>query len=499
MKKGYLLLIIASFNAEMFCFAQQTKIDSLLTLLKTDKEDTNRAIHCYTLCRQYEYIGNYDTAIILGKQALDLSKKLTFNKGIANSYNNIGNVYYNQGNYTDAIKNHLAALKIREQIGNKQGIANSYNNIGNVYHIQGNYPDALKNHFAALKIREQIGDKQGIASSYNNIGNVYYSQGNYPDALKNQLAALKIREQIGDKQGIAYSYNNIGNVYNSQGNYPDALKNYFASLKIREQLDDKQGIGASYNNIGNVYANQAALPLTSLHKRGELLADALKNQLASLKIKEQIGDKDGIASCYINIGSLAVKQNRPLEANQWLQKALVISKELGNKDEIRDSYSGLSEADSLMGNYKAAFEYHKLFIIYRDSLNNEETKKKSLQASMQYEFDKKEIAAKAEQDKLDAINAEEKQKQRIVIYAVAGLLILVAVFALFMYKRFRITNRQKVIIEKQKKLVDKAYEELHEKNKEIIDSIHYAKRIQTALITSEKYIANCLNRLMKSN
>jgi hypothetical protein len=46
-------------------------------------------------------------------------------------------------------------------------------------------------------------------------------------------------------------------------------------------------------------------------------------------------------------------------------------------------------------------------------------------------------------------------------------------------------------------MVDHAYEELHEKNKEVMDSIRYAKRIQTALITSEKYIANSLKRLMK--
>jgi hypothetical protein len=90
-----------------------------------------------------------------------------------------------------------------------------------------------------------------------------------------------------------------------------------------------------------------------------------------------------------------------------------------------------------LGNYKAAFEHHKLFIIYRDSLN----KKKSLQANMQYEFDKKEIANKAEQDKLDAINKEEKKKQQIVIYAVAGLLVLVGVFAVFMYNRFRISKK----------------------------------------------------------
>ena len=78
------------------------------------------------------------------------------------------------------------------------------------------------------------------------------------------------------------------------------------------------------------------------------------------------------------------------------------------------------------------------------------------------------------------------------------MLLIVVIFSLFLFKRFKVTERQKTIIEKQKKLVDNAYNELHEKNKEVMDSIRYAKRIQTALITSEKYIANSLNRLIKN-
>jgi uncharacterized membrane protein (DUF106 family) len=56
------------------------------------------------------------------------------------------------------------------------------------------------------------------------------------------------------------------------------------------------------------------------------------------------------------------------------------------------------------------------------------------------------------------------------------------------FNRFRVTNKQKKIIEVQKTQVDAAFEKLHEKNKEVLDSIHYAKRIQSALMPNEKYI-----------
>ncbi len=430
----------------LFQYLQAQNLDSLWKVYNnTSQADTNRLKAIHKIAWSYSS-NNPDTAIILAGQELKLARQTKQRKYEARALNTIGVSYTNNGDYPLALKNNFASLKINEEIKYKKGIASSYNNIGDIYMNQGNYPEALKNHFAALKIREEIKDKKGIAYSYNGIGIIYNNQRNYPEALKNHFAALKIREEIKDKKGIAYSYGNIGVNYMNQGNYPEALKNYFASLKINEELKDKNGIAGVLVNLGQSYA----------------------------------------------------MLNKTKEAKNYLDKALQLSKEISNKNYIKSCYGNLTSLDSLMGNYKAAFEYQKLYIIYSDSLNNEETKKKSLQSSMQYEFDKKEITAKAEQNKLDAINAEEKKKQRIVIYAVAGLLLLVGVFAVFMFNRFRITQKQKAVIEEQKVMVDKAYEELHEKNKEVMDSIHYAKRIQTALITSEKYITNSLNRLMKN-
>ena len=85
-----------------------------------------------------------------------------------------------------------------------------------------------------------------------------------------------------------------------------------------------------------------------------------------------------------------------------------------------------------------------------------------------------------------------------MIFAVAGVLLVVVVFSFFLFQRFRLAQKQKVIIEDQKVMVDKAYEHLHEKNKEVMDSIHYARRIQRALITPEPYIHARLTKLKKN-
>lgn len=75
------------------------KIDSLLTLLKSDKEDTNKVKHLYTLCNNYRKIGEYSKGLLSAKQAMELAQNLNWKMGVAVSLNNIGVIYREQGNY----------------------------------------------------------------------------------------------------------------------------------------------------------------------------------------------------------------------------------------------------------------------------------------------------------------------------------------------------------------------------------------------------------------
>jgi hypothetical protein len=109
---------------------------------------------------------------------------------------------------------------------------------------------------------------------------------------------------------------------------------------------------------------------------------------------------------------------------------------------------------------------------------------------MQYTYEKKELEAKAEQDKKDAIaKAELKQKEKERNYFIAGFG-LVVVLALFILRGYKQKQKANKLILAQKHLVD-------EKQREILDSIHYAKRIQTALLPNEKYIKRKLSQLNK--
>ena len=485
MKKLFPLIILNSvfLIINSFCFAQNRKIDSLQNVLKITKEDTIKlntlnALSWVLLNENKDEVSlKYAREALLFANSLPMEYIKIRGKGMATAYTTIGVLFYKEGKLSESLKSHAASLKIKEAIQDKKGIANSYSNIGIIYNEQGNYPEALRIQLISLKLREELGDQALSAASYNNIGLIYLNQSNYPKALKNFYLSLKLKQEKGDKNGVAIAYTNIGNIYKNQGEYSDALTNYFTALKIFELINKKRGAAATYTNIGNLY-----LKLNNYE-------EALKNFTKSLKIETEIKEKSGIANCYYGLGELNVRLNKLTEAKMYYNKSLSLSKEIGNKFDICTDYNQLSILDSIQGNWKSAFENHQLFILYRDSLFNETNTKKTIQSQMQYDFDKKQAIAQAEQEKKDIITTAKSKKQKLILLFVFAGLFFVIVFAGFILRSLRITSKQKKIIEIKNKEAELQKKIIEEKNKDITDSIYYAKQIQDALMGENEHIS----------
>ena len=203
----------------------------------------------------------------------------------------------------------------------------------------------------------------------------------------------------------------------------------------------------------------------------------------SLKIREELSDKKGMATSLMSMGRIYLAQKKYELADKYCKRSLLMAKEIGFPIEIRNAEFTLYRIAEAKGDFKGAFEHVKQYILYRDSVNNESTRKASIKNQLKYEYEKKEAVIKEQQEKERAVAEEKDRFQKIVIASVVLGLLLVLVFAAFVFRSLRITRNQKIIIE--------------EKQKEILDSIHYAKRIQSSLLPTEKYISNVLDNKKK--
>lgn len=529
---GFLLCVFLLISLEGF--SQNRKLDSLFRVLSTHSADSNR-VNTWNLISDHLWrSGSFDTAVHYAREAALLSAKIHFEKGKANAFMNFGTINWYQGKYPEALKNYFDALAIFKKAGDKRSIANTYLGLGNVYQYQSNYPAALVNYFSSLNIQKELLEnapsneakekiKKRMTGAYNNIGNIYETKGNYAEALKYYFSSLELSERVKDSVNTAKAYNNIGGVYYYMKNFNEALKNYQIALKIKLAVGDKIGLSSGYANIANVYSEKgdydAALKnkliaLSISEEIGEKQSMAvasqgvgyvymLRNELdkaieydfIALRIFEDIGDLDGASNLYINLAGVWMKQKKYKEARLYLTKGADLAQQIGSGEHLMKSSLGLTLLDSISGDYKSALVNYKNYINARDSLTNQESTKKAIQIQMQYDFDrqqaadslKNEEAKKREQIKHD----QEIQQQKIYSYGGAIGFVLMLAVALVSFRAYRGKQRANEIIAGQKELVE-------EKQKEILDSIHYAVRIQKSLLPTEFYIQRNLKRLNKS-
>lgn len=140
--------------------------------------------------------------------------------------------------------------------------------------------------------------------------------------------------------------NNIGYVLKQQGNTAKALEWYEKSLKIREQLHDKKGIATSYNNIGLIYNNQGDI------------AKALDYYKSALKIQKEINDLRGIAISSNNIGFIYYNQGDVPRALEWYDKSLKIRESLDDERDIAISYNNIGNVFNKQGDFPKALEHY---------------------------------------------------------------------------------------------------------------------------------------------
>ncbi|MDQ3190571.1 MAG: tetratricopeptide repeat protein [Bacteroidota bacterium] len=401
-----------------------------------------------------------DSLKLLLKTEQDSSLVKTLNR-LAVSYLNIdldSSVYFSS-----------KALKLAKKINYINGAGKSYSYLGVAYYYKGNYPLSMENFLKFLKAMEELGDKKGIALSLQNIGNIYYHQGNFKLTLEYYLKSMVLTEELKDIKALSGLYNNVGNVYNEQNDYLLALEYYKKSLSISEELKDKQGMSETYQNIANVYNNQ------------ENLGPALENHLKSLLIKEELADKYGMAESYTNIGIVYYKQKNFSLAIEYQKRALKLAKELNALELLKYAYDCLSLNYKEKGDFKEAYYYLELYSQTKDSLLNKENFEEMADMKADFEIEKKEREHELLSRAKEIEQKAELDKQKMISWSLSGgggFVLLLAIVALRGYNQKKKANK---VIFHQKEL-------FQQKNRDILDSIYYAQKIQKAILTPDNYL-----------
>jgi serine phosphatase RsbU (regulator of sigma subunit)/Tfp pilus assembly protein PilF len=423
----------------------------------------------------YENTGDAASAIKYLKKSLLISMGLNDYQNVAIALNNIGHNLVNTGNNVGALDYFNQSLEVNIRHGSKEDVLTSLVIMGDMYGKMHDEVNAIAYMKKALKIALEINDKVNEAYIYSLIGNEYFNFGKVREALKYDSISLRISKEIGDSVGISRLYNNIGARHYALGNYEQALLNFNESLRIREKQNDLKGLHSTLANIGTT------LILLKREKEG------YEKLNASLLLAQKSGDKILEWSSLYQIGNSAYLYSKDFsKAELYNLKGLELARQMGFPEQIRSSAKSLLEIFKFTGDYKKALEMQSLYMVMRDSLNNIQTRKAALNSQLKYEY---EIKAAADSVRLAAdkqLSTAMLEQEKTKSYALYGGIILTALFGGFMFNRYKKTNKQRLIIEQQEKETKYQKSLVDNKNREILDSINYAKRLQDAILPSDK-------------
>ena len=416
---------------------QNKTIDSLLTVLNSAKQDSNKVKLFNDLASKYISINNTAKAITYADSSEMLASVLHYKSGKANAiilkgqaeskkgnwenavgkYKLAASLYHEMGDktaeantftsiafehtkkdsYVEALRYRHAAMKIYEELGNKDGLMTTYLGIGSVYGNLANYPEALKNFLLALKLAREAGNKNMIAGALRNLSVLYQYENNLAASFTAAKESLKISEETGNKRGIASASGSLGVIYTKQEKYEEAINVFTKTLEIYRDLNDKQNEAYMYNQIGTVKTKQGKLD------------EALGMCRSALQLRSAVNDKWGVAESEINIGSLLAKQSARLpekeaknkydSAIMYISKAAAVMKDFGYKQSEQNAYRQLSEIYLALKDYKKAIEYKEMHLKIRDSIMNNETTRKLEQQRTQFEVEKAVTEEKAQNDR----------------------------------------------------------------------------------------------------
>jgi signal transduction histidine kinase/Tfp pilus assembly protein PilF len=445
----------------------QHDIDSVITSLhhSLNKEIRNGdslqvAKMCLDLGIHYIKQENYHKALVYLVRAKRLNAELGDDSALVIVYNKLALVNRYLGQYPDAISHYEAGIRLAEQIGDTAQAYQTRVNLGLMYKLQGNYEKALELALGVLPYYENSDNREFLVYLDHCIGGLFYDRKEYNEALKYFNASMEGSIGLGSMSDMADNLSAIGLVFREQGGLEQALEHQFQALELYAEIGSKKDIGRTFLEIGNTYALSGSLD------------QATDYYYKSLDIAREIQDNEIGSECMMGFGetiirkaansSASKKREMYDSARSYLREALDISTAIGQKEYILNIYRLLYEADSATGDLGSAISNYKFFTLYKDSLNDIETKKRI--AHLDYKFlgqqKEKEIAVLAKDNEIKALQIRRQKMLRNGILFTAGLLIITGILIFRSIRLKRELEKQQAVSAERERISEDLHDDV---------------------------------------
>jgi serine phosphatase RsbU (regulator of sigma subunit) len=371
------------------------------------------------------------------------------------------------------------------------------------------------------------------------FGSVAYSQ-NYSKSPLNSIDSAQINKYNenyemylakSDLRNASDFLNQIAVIYWNHNYFEVSTDYYLKSLKLNEKLGNENGIAGINSNLGMIYADMG-----QYQKSVDHLTKAVATRRTE---KNTVTGRENLFNALLNLSSSLKQLGKYNEAIKYLEEALSYAQEINNLEKIAVFYMQLAEVNESAGNIAESKKYAEKYLTFYNQLKEQQLKKSSMALENEklragqielenklkelelqektVELKKKEIQVKRFSSDIDSLantlsktqlaakvlkeqadrERAERQRNTVVLVSILIFVLLVAIILFYAFHQKRKANilleaKNKKILAQQEEIIqqrdslDASNKELDRKNHQIMESINYAKLIQTAMLQPEK-------------
>ncbi|MGV3632121.1 MAG: tetratricopeptide repeat protein [Bacteroidota bacterium] len=434
------LLILSCFTA------RGQHLDSLKNRLKDKIHDTTRLVVISKISileedgiwQQY----NQQLKVLAEKCRAETSKKSSlyrvYSKHYANAMHNEGIDHLNHSELEKALKLQREALAIYEEIGDKKSMTDPLSEISKIYVLSGAFEQAISSFYQTLRIYESLTDYVGMGDCYLGIGEIHSTQGQLEDAISNYKQAIRFYKKGNTLDGMSIACCCITHSLISLRRFDEAARYlrqaeaYNTEMRNYERALILLHWGMLYEDLGQT-------------------AKAISFYKQSLQLYEQEDEIAFVCTTKYHLGKILFEQRKDYKnALKYTSESLELSKEIEFPAEIEKGTRLIYEIYKKLGQYENALIYLEEYNGILDNKNTSEIKNTIFQEQLNYEFEKKQLLARARNDKRISdlkLSAERKNFRKNVWITITLFVSFIAVLLIFFGYR---NARQKSIIAGQK-------------------------------------------------
>lgn len=353
-------------------------------------------------------------------------------------------------------------------------------------------------------IASKTNDQKSLVVAKSYVARYLLLKSSLDDAMIKLNEAIEISSKQGFEIELAYAYKLKAILLKRLDKLNDCVLLQEKALSIYRKNNNRKGLISALINLSldyidtkqfdlaqktlNEIENSDSLSITNIYflhqNKGKLnialgqYSIAIKEFYLALNIAQSNNMYDSQATILMEIGKTYRLNKEYQKANEYLSKSEIICFSKNMKHELVETYEELILLNQEIGNYDSAFHLLKNQTKLKNEILNIEkiNKINALEKKLALFEKEKEIEKEKE-------NTQKAKAQNLMmLYGIFGI----GLFTMLLVLLFFRTNKLKNQIQLKSNIIE-------EKQKEIVDSINYAKRIQSTLLVDINLLSPTFN------